>query len=57
MNAKILIVDDEPNVRLMTRFALEGNGYEVYEADSAANAPGQSKLRRRRLSKDAIHRE
>ena len=45
MNAKILIVDDEPNVRMMYRFALEGSGYEVYEADSAANALDQCKAR------------
>ncbi len=30
--AKILIVDDEPNVRLMFRTALESSGYEVAEA-------------------------
>ena len=38
MNAKILIVDDEPNVRLMYRSALEGCCYEIYEADSGAKA-------------------
>ena len=41
MNAKVLIVDDEPNVRLMYRFALEGRGYEIYEADSGAKALDQ----------------
>lgn len=46
MNAKVLIVDDEPNVRLMYRFALEGNGYEIYEADSAAKALDECKERR-----------
>lgn len=38
MNGKILIVDDEPNVRLMYRSALEGSGLEIHEADSAAKA-------------------
>ena len=45
MEPKILIVDDEPNVRLMYRFALEGSGYEVYEADSAAKGLDQCKAR------------
>jgi len=38
MNAKILIVDDEPNVRLMYRSALESEGYELFEADCGAKA-------------------
>ena len=38
MNAKILIVDDEPNVRLMYRSALEASGYEIFEAASGAKA-------------------
>ena len=43
MNAKILIVDDEPNVRLMYRSALEGGYYEIYEADSGTKALHQCK--------------
>jgi DNA-binding response OmpR family regulator len=38
MSAKILIVDDEPNVRLMYRAALEGSGYEIDEAESGEKA-------------------
>ena len=38
MNAKILIVDDEPNVRLMYRSALQSGNYEIFEADSGNKA-------------------
>ena len=38
MNPKILIVDDEPNVRLMYRSALEGGAYDIYEAESGTKA-------------------
>jgi FixJ family two-component response regulator len=38
MNRKILIVDDETNVRLNYRIALETSGYEVVEAQSATRA-------------------
>ena len=38
MNAKILIVDDETNVRLNYRITLETEGYEIFEAVSAARA-------------------
>jgi FixJ family two-component response regulator len=34
MKTPILIVDDEPNVRLMYRAALAGQGYEFFEANS-----------------------
>lgn len=46
MNAKILIVDDEANVRLMYRSSLEGGGYEIYEADSGAKALDECMARR-----------
>jgi FixJ family two-component response regulator len=38
VSAKILIVDDEKNVRLNYRITLETEGYEIFEAVSAANA-------------------
>ena len=38
MSAKILIVDDEMNVRLNYRITLETEGYRVFEAVSAAGA-------------------
>ena len=38
MSSSILIVDDETNVRLNYRITLEMEGYEVYEAASAASA-------------------
>src|SRR6202795_3137503 len=38
MSAKILIVDDETNVRLNYRITLETEGYRVFEAVSAAGA-------------------
>ncbi len=38
MSARILIVDDETNVRLNYRITLETEGYEVFEASSAALA-------------------
>ncbi|HXA10291.1 MAG TPA: response regulator [Chthoniobacterales bacterium] len=38
MKAKILIVDDEPNVRLSYRVALETEGYVVKEAHCGARA-------------------
>lgn len=41
MIAKILIVDDEPNVRLMYRSSLETEGYEIFEAESGQKALSQ----------------
>lgn len=38
MNHQILIVDDEPNVRLSYRMTLETEGYTVMEAESGARA-------------------
>jgi FixJ family two-component response regulator len=38
VNAKILIVDDETNVRLNYRITLETEGYQIFEAVSAARA-------------------
>jgi DNA-binding NtrC family response regulator len=38
MSTSILIVDDEPNVRLMYRASLSGLGYDLHEAASAEAA-------------------
>jgi DNA-binding NtrC family response regulator len=38
MNKRILIVDDETNVRLNFRMTLETEGYEIFEARSAEQA-------------------
>jgi DNA-binding response OmpR family regulator len=40
----ILIVDDEPNVRLMLRTTLESSGYQVREAADGSGALGQLRL-------------
>jgi DNA-binding response OmpR family regulator len=41
MKKQILVVDDEPNVRLNYRMALETEGYTVLEADCGAKALDQ----------------
>ncbi|MGB0496167.1 MAG: response regulator [Kangiellaceae bacterium] len=38
MTAKIMLVEDELSIREMLRYALETNGYQVIEADSASAA-------------------
>ncbi|HEX2196655.1 MAG TPA: response regulator [Actinomycetota bacterium] len=38
MSPTILVVDDEPDLRLLVRMTLEGNGYDVEEASTAAEA-------------------
>src|SRR5260370_884289 len=38
MSSRILIVDDETNVRLNYRITLETEGYEVFEAGTSASA-------------------
>ncbi len=38
MYAKIMLVEDEQSIREMLRYALETNGYQVIEAESAVNA-------------------
>ncbi len=38
MSQRILVVDDEPNVRLNYRVTLETDGFAVFEADSGAAA-------------------
>jgi len=50
MNPKILIVDDEPNVRLMYHSALEPEKYELYEAESGPKALEQCKQRTHALA-------
>jgi len=47
MSAAILIVDDEPNIRMMYRAALGGFDYDIFEADSAESA--LEKFRERRF--------
>lgn len=42
MSSVILVVDDEPDLRLLVRMTLEGNGYEVEEASTAAEAVRQA---------------
>lgn len=49
MSDKILIVDDEPDLRLLVRMTLEGNGYEVEEASTAAEAIAHALAVRPRL--------
>jgi DNA-binding response OmpR family regulator len=39
MRARVLVVEDEPNVRLGIREALEGEGYEVFEHSSGDRVP------------------
>jgi FixJ family two-component response regulator len=46
MSAKILIVDDERNVRLTYRAALESCPYEIYEADCGRAALAESITRK-----------
>ncbi|HEV3166854.1 MAG TPA: response regulator [Isosphaeraceae bacterium] len=43
-SARILIVDDEPNVRLVFRTALESAGYEIAEAADAEEALAHLKV-------------
>ena len=49
MSNAILVVDDEPDLRLLVRMTLEGNGYEVEEASTAAEAITQALNVRPRL--------
>jgi CheY-like chemotaxis protein len=44
--AKILIVDDDPDMVLATRLCLEGAGYQVIEAGSGAEALDRIRLDR-----------
>jgi DNA-binding NtrC family response regulator len=46
MSKAVLIVDDEPNVRLMYRAALAGLGYDVHEAISAEAALEQFRVQK-----------
>jgi DNA-binding NtrC family response regulator len=45
MSTSILIVDDEPNIRLVYRSALAGLGYEIFESSSAEAALEQFRAR------------
>jgi DNA-binding response OmpR family regulator len=45
MNVPILIVDDEPNVRLMYRASLAGLGYDLFEAASGERALEECRAR------------
>jgi len=45
-NPRVLIVDDEPNVRLMYRSALAGLGYTIYEAATGESALEQFQARK-----------
>jgi DNA-binding response OmpR family regulator len=38
VSATILVVDDEPDLRLLVQMTLEGSGYDVVEATTAAEA-------------------
>ncbi len=38
MNEKVLLVDDESEIRALLKLALEANGYRVSEAESGAQA-------------------
>ena len=49
MKDVILVVDDEPDLRLLVRMTLEGDGYEVEEASTAAEAVIQALAVRPRL--------
>lgn len=49
MSNAILVVDDEPDLRLLVRMTLEGNGYDVEEASTAAEAIIQALAVRPRL--------
>lgn len=40
MKGRILVVDDEPDMRLLLRLALRGAGYEIEEAVSGEEALG-----------------
>jgi DNA-binding NtrC family response regulator len=50
MSIPILIVDDEPNIRLMYRAAFAGLDYDVSEANSAEAALEQFKARKYRVA-------
>ena len=38
MNNKVLIVDDEENIRMLVHMVLENEGYEIHEASSGSEA-------------------
>ena len=50
MSAKILVVDDEPNVLRMVSYTLQAEGYEVVVAQNGAEALSQSPNRGARFN-------
>ena len=45
MPGRILVVEDEPDIRLLLRMVLEGNGYSVVEAADTRGALDEDALR------------
>ena len=43
MKKKILIVDDQPNMRLLLKITLLGEGYELFEASDGLSALSKAK--------------
>src|SRR3954470_7233152 len=37
-NGRVLIVEDDPSIRMLTRTVLEGHGYQIFEAEDGPSA-------------------